>query len=222
MTSGPTDLELLQGVARGCERSFSQLFHRWAPRLGDFLTRTTGSREVAEDLVQETFLRILRAAPAYRPHGSASAWIYRIAVNLAYSHWRKRKHAPALSALPSEQHPRARTPDSDGPEATRLRREFLRDLEDATRRLPANQRMVFQLKIGQGLTYGEIAAVLGCPEGTAKSRFHHAVRKLRAELREWDGAAMREPDDATRSPHSDGRRSGPGSERIPRERRFNG
>lgn len=219
MTPHPTDLELLLGVGRGCEHSFSELFHRWAPRLGVFLTRTTGSREVAEDLVQETFLRILRAAPAYRPHGSASAWIYRIAVNLAYSHWRRQRHAPARTGVPPEEHPHARTPDTDTPEAIYLRREFLRDLEGATRRLPANQRMVFQLKTGQGLTYEEIAAVLDCPEGTAKSRFHHAVRKLRAELREWDGAATSE---AAPTPRLGERQSGPTGERIPPERRFNG
>jgi RNA polymerase sigma factor (sigma-70 family) len=85
-----------------------------------------------------------------------------------------------------------------------LRGLFARDLESALTDLPVNQRMAFLLKAGQGLTYEEAAEVLGCPEGTVKSRFHHAVLRLRIVLREWeDGIGTEAPAAARREapPH---------------------
>jgi RNA polymerase sigma-70 factor (ECF subfamily) len=180
-----SDLELLQGIARGHEESFRTLFGRWAPRLGRFLLQVTGSRETAEDLLQEAFLRILKAAPRFQPGGSVGSWMHRICANLAYSHWRRRRASP----FPGRVDPSilAEVPASslDSPERLRTRQAFRQDVRAAVQQLPENHRMVFLLKLDQNLTYEEIAAVLGCPAGTAKSRFHHAVRKLRHTLRDW-------------------------------------
>jgi RNA polymerase sigma-70 factor (ECF subfamily) len=178
-----SDLELVQGIANGREESFRLLFRRWSPRLGRFLLQATGSRDIAEDLLQDAFLRILRAAPGFEPRGSVGAWMYRICANLAYSYWRRRKASP-FSEL--------RDPDAPPEPAAsidiardRERQAFERDARAALRRIPENHRLVFLLKVDQGLTYEDVAAILGCPVGTAKSRFHHAVRKLREELAAW-------------------------------------
>ena len=180
----PSDLELIRAIGAGSEGAFRQLYRRWAPRLGRFLLQSTQSRETADDLLQEAFLRILRAAHRFEPRASVAAWMHRICANLAYSHWRRRRASPVaegvdVSLLPD---PPARV-DLD---RERIRRSFEQDAQAALTAIPENQRMVFLLKIDRGLTYEEIAAVLRCPVGTAKSRFHHAVRKLRAALEEWD------------------------------------
>ena len=183
---GPSDIELLAGIARGSQEAFRTLFRRWSPRLLPFLIGATGSREVAEDLLQEAFMRILKAAPAFKPTGKASAWIYRICSNLAYSYWRRQQHSPLVSLPYLEEMSSARPAPTDaGPDIVYMQAAFTRDLRAALAALPANQRMVFLMKADLGLTYEEVAAVLRCPAGTAKSRFHHAVRKLRATLHEW-------------------------------------
>lgn len=178
---GTSDRELIQAIGCGCEESFRVLFKRWAPRLGPFLSRATGSREVAEDLLQEAFLRIIRAAPRFDGRGDAGSWIYRICANLAYSHWRRQRRSPIQNADID----RCTADPRANPEATRIRGLFARDVNSAVAGLPENQRLVFLLKIDRGLTYEQIADVLGCPPGTAKSRFHHASLKLRDALRDW-------------------------------------
>ena len=168
------------------------LFRRWSPRLTRFLNRATGSRETGEDLLQETFLRILRAAPRFEPRGNAGAWIYRISANLAYSYWRRERAAPFARPGAATPPLEVMAPASQAPDSRMLRRAFRRDAISALNRCPYNQRMVFLLKIDQGLTYEEIAAVMRCPVGTAKSRFHFAVRKLREALKSWDDTSRRD------------------------------
>lgn len=181
----PTDLELIQGTAAGSEESFRLLFRRWSPRLGRFLIQATRSRETGEDLLQEAFLRILRAAPRFSPTGKVSSWMYRICANLAYSHWRRIRSSPfAYSGIPDGL--AGAVSRKEAPDRERDMNAFVGEAREALGQLPENQRMVFLLKVEQGLRYEEIAAVLQCPLGTAKSRFHHAVRKLREQLKEWD------------------------------------
>jgi RNA polymerase sigma-70 factor, ECF subfamily len=205
----PDDLALIQAIGEGSEPAFRLLFSRWAPPLRRFLVRATGSREAGEDLLQEAFLRVLGAASRYVPDAPPGAWLYRICANLSYSFWRKEARAPrAMSTLgdrlradPNVGVGASRAggvagewfasgwggPGMEpGPEAARLRGVFARDLESALAELPVNQRMAFLLKAGQGLTYEAAAEVLGCPVGTVKSRFHHAVLGLRVALREWE------------------------------------
>ncbi len=183
--AGPSDLDLIQGVAAGSEASFRMLFRRWSPRLGSYLRQATGSREVAEDLLQEAFLRILRAAPGFEPRGKVSSWMYRICTNLVYSYWRRRQRSPIRAFEPRGREPQITVPATDRPDGRHLRGAFSGELRSALEHLTPNHRTVFLLKVERGLTYQEIAGILRCPEGTAKSRFHHAVRQLRAELREW-------------------------------------
>lgn len=180
-----TDLELLRGIAAASPEAFRCFYRRWAPRLGSFLTRATGSRDTAEDLLQEAFLRILRAAPGFEDRSTVSAWVYRICANLAYSHWRRVARAPFQEGDASAAAAQCADVHAENPAERHERRAFRAALEAALERLPANQRLVFLLKVDRGLTYEEIGDVLRCPEGTAKSRFHYAVLKLRDELRPW-------------------------------------
>lgn len=189
-----TDGDLLRRIAAGDEGSFLQLFRRWTPKLGRFLHGATGCRETAEDLVQETFVRVYQNAHRFEPRGSAQAWIYRIATNLAYSHWRRERCRPMHGAEGSGALAVIASPPGRSPEDERLRRAFLEDMDGALKRLDANKRMVFVLKVREGLTYEEIGTILCCPAGTAKSRFHHAVRRVQHDLARgnWGVAAHTE------------------------------
>jgi RNA polymerase sigma-70 factor (ECF subfamily) len=180
----PPDEELLRGIAAGDEESFHLFFLRWAPPLAAFLRRAGGSREAAEDLLQETFLRVLRGAARFEPRGSPRGWLYRIASNLVYSRWRHERGQPVSMDVSGRAIAAGSEHRTD--EATGRARGLDRDLHRAVDALPANQRLVFLLKAGQGMSYDQIAEVLHCPPGTVKSRFHFAVQRLRQELREWD------------------------------------
>ncbi|MCK4412411.1 MAG: RNA polymerase sigma factor [Candidatus Eisenbacteria sp.] len=181
----PDDAGLLRSVGAGSEPAFRTLFDRWSPRLGRFLFRVAGSRETGEDLLQEAFVRIVHAAPRFEPRGSVGAWMYRICANLAYSHWRRqRARAAAIPCKPLVLESLPAT-SAEAPDRMRLSRAFSEDVGRALERLSRNHRVVFLLKAQQGLTYAEIGEILQCPEGTAKSRFHYAVRHLRAALQEW-------------------------------------
>ncbi len=180
----PSDVALLTGIGDGSEEAFNLFFDRWAPRLGRFLLRATGSRETSEDLLHEVFLRVLRAAPRFEPKGSVTAWMFRIGANVLYSDWRRRRASPVVSIETLEPAALPIAVEEDQ-ETRRVQRRFARDARAALTKISENHRVVFHLKVEEGLTYAEIAAVLGCPIGTAKSRFHHAVRELRSLLEEW-------------------------------------
>lgn len=222
---GATDDDLVQRIGEGCEDSFRVFFQRWAPPLERFLRRATGSRETSEDLVQEAFIRILRAAPRFERRGSVGAWVYRIGANLARSYWRHELASPLRSPefwngaapqggrwTPTGPAPAGRPGGAPGPspgdaqpptlESLQQRRAIERAAAASLDRCSADQRLVFLLKADQGLTYEEIAAVLKCPVGTAKSRFHFAVRRLRqdlADLVDRPGTRGREPHDGRAS-----------------------
>lgn len=180
------DLELIQGIGDGCDDSFRTLWRRWSPRLRSFLIRATGSVETGEELLQDCFLRIIRSAATFEPHGKPSAWMYRICANLAYSYWRREGRSPISSVAGEPVAPMAVAPPRYAPDAKMLRGRFVADVDRALQQLPENQRLVFLLKVGQGLTYEDIARVLQCPVGTTKSRFHHGVMKMRTLLKEWE------------------------------------
>lgn len=184
----PSDFDLLKDVADGREESFRLLFSRWAPRLGRFLIRATGSPETGEDLLQEAFLRVLNAADRFEKRGSVGAWMYRICANLVYSHWRRERSSPfrTPSTTDGDGSIEMATPVSESPDRIRVRRAFTDAAVSALKRCPENQKMVFLLKVDSGLTYEEIAGILRCPVGTAKSRFHLAVRRLRDDLKDWN------------------------------------
>jgi RNA polymerase sigma-70 factor (ECF subfamily) len=111
--------------------------------------------------------------------------VYRICANLAYSHWRRVGRSPFRPGALLEDGALVADERAENPEDRHVRQAFRAALEAALERMPANQRIVFLLKADRGLTYQEIAAVLQCPEGTAKSRFHYAVLRLRDELQPW-------------------------------------
>jgi RNA polymerase sigma-70 factor, ECF subfamily len=206
----PSDEQLIQRIACRDEDAFTLFFRRWAPRLGSFILRSTGCPEAADDLVQEAFIRIYRAAGRYEARGHVSAWVLRIAANLTYSHWRTRNRSRVDSV--DLQLLTQRTPAAAhySPQQRRERAQFRSDLDAAIGALPPNQRMAFLLKIEQGLTYAQIGEVLRCPEGTVKSRFHHAMLKLRTSLREWSPQ--------TEGPHGEGAPvGGPHGEGTPAE-----
>lgn len=161
--------DFLQGLKAGSPEAYDRLVTEYGDRLRRFAARMAGP-EVAEDVVQEVFLRVYRSIRTFDPSGSLGAWIFTIANNLCVDYLRKR---------PAEQ--RARTPQPD-PSNLAEGRETRATLRRAVAQLPEPQKRVFLLREEAGLTFREIADLLGCPLGTALGRMHTALASLRKAL----------------------------------------
>jgi len=183
------DAELLARAAAGDTAAFEDLVRRHQDRLLGVCQRLLGDREEARDAAQEVFLKVFRKAGSYRPRGKVYTWLYRIAVNHCLNRLRRRKvvrflsfgalgeagGGPAGGALP----PDPPDPAPDPHAALDARRRWVATRR-AIDRLPEGQRAVLVLAKLEGLSYKEIAEVLGITVGAVESRLFRAMRTLEA------------------------------------------
>jgi RNA polymerase sigma-70 factor (ECF subfamily) len=192
----PMEDELLRRCARGDAGAYRELVERLEKPLVNFLLRFVGDRTTAEDLFQETFVRVVRTLRDFEPKASLSTWIYTIARNLALDHLKaKRRHRETpLDAASSEEGGRviyfkdvlrsAGAEPGERAEGGEQERRVAAALAGLT---PA-KREALVLRVYVGLPYSEIAAVVKAPVGTVKFRIHEALRDL-AKLIGEDGAS---------------------------------
>lgn len=174
---GTTQLDdLLVEAAREDPAAFADLVRRHQDHLFNFLYRMTGNREDAEDLAQETFVRIFRALPRFRSGSPFKPWMYKIAVNLAINHYNAKKPTSQLA----DEYPSASPFTS--PELMAELRETQRALRRAMRELPEQYRAILLLRHLNDLSYQDIAQALDVPIGTAKVRLHRARKKLQTKM----------------------------------------
>lgn len=170
-----SDEELMTFVARGDERALSTLVERHAGRMHAHLVRMTGSCEDAEDLLQETWLRVARAARSFDPGRSVRPWLFGIASNLARDLHRRRAVRRRVAREIRRE-----------PEPASARSLETLALRDRVGRLPDRLREVLWLRYYEDLSEAEMADALGIPRGTVKSRLHGAIRELK---RGWEDAS---------------------------------
>jgi RNA polymerase sigma-70 factor, ECF subfamily len=185
------DVEILAEIARGDLEYFDVLVDRYKTRLMSYLGHRVSDRHHAEDLVQEAFLRLFRAArnDGYTKQASVCTWLFTIADNCAtdYLRARGRRRLTLESDAVGNGDDSASvfdgcsSPDLDPVEAA-ARRESQGRAEALLDCLPEEQRRVVALKVLGGLTLAEVAAVVGCPLGTVKSRLLYGLRKIEASL----------------------------------------
>ncbi len=172
------DEALMARVAGGDREAFAAVVDRHKDAMVAYLTRLTGDRDRAEDLAQETFLRLFRGAGRYVERGLLRAYLYRIATNLARSEERRARRAKLLQPLLG--------PHRDGEPGTwhdaLLRDELQRQVAAAVAALPLRWRVPLVLHEIEGWPYAEVAAQLGVREGTVKSRIHRGRERLRRAL----------------------------------------
>lgn len=181
---GLTDEELVSRSVGGDTESFNQLIKRWEKPIYALAYRTIGREDDARDVVQETFLRAFRGLRGFKGQAKFSSWLYRIALNLCRDWIRRERRAPVVP-----------TPDGvdlvelagEGEGVERIdeavvRRDLSRAVANAMRALPDEQRAAIVLKEYHGLTFQEIADLLGCPLSTVKTRLYQGLTVLRKEL----------------------------------------
>ena len=175
----PGDGELMGQVARGDRDAFARLVDRHHGPLVAYLARLTGALDRGEDLAQEAFLRLYRAAPNYRDEGRLPAYLFRIATNLLRSEERHRRLrqrlAPAMTLFFA-------TPSEPTVPQRLLADERQRALESALAALPVKLRAPLVLCEIDEYSIDAAAALLGCRPGTIKSRLFRARQRLREHL----------------------------------------
>jgi RNA polymerase sigma-70 factor (ECF subfamily) len=179
-----TDEELVARSISGDADSFNELILRWERPIYALAYRTIGREEDARDVCQETFLRAFRALPGFRGQAKFSSWLYRIALNLCRDWVRRERRTPIVQ--PPEDgdlmEMAAAVEPSESIEDLVARKDLARSVERAMALLPEEQRTAIVLKEYHGLTFQEIADLVGCPLSTVKTRLYQGLTVLRREL----------------------------------------
>ncbi len=190
-----SDEVLIRRCRRGDERSFDILFDRYKARIYTFIVRFVRDQKLAEDVFQETFIRVFRKARHFRHQAKFSTWLYTIAANLCKDELKKRMRRDIVSLdapLGEGRGEGAITPAAvlaatdeagAGPRVEAEKREMTGVLLGAMGELPENARLVIELHLMHGLRYREVAEILRCPVGTVQSRMHNAVQLLRKKVK---------------------------------------
>jgi RNA polymerase sigma-70 factor (ECF subfamily) len=186
-----TDVQLMLDVKAGDEESFELLLQRYRSPLVNFLYRMVRSREQAEDLAQEVFIRVYRAREEYVPSAKFTTWLFRIATNLALNSLRDHRYQKLEMSMDAPM-----TADAEGGDERpfevadkrpTVEQELLEDarkkmIRHAIEKLPEKQRAAVLLHKYQELDYAEIAKILSCSESALKSLLFRAYETLRVEL----------------------------------------
>ena len=184
MTRGQStsnDAELLRLVDAGNEEAFQILVDRYSGRIYTLVGGMLRDRAEIEDVVQDVFFKVYRKAGGFEGKSSFFTWLYRVALNTATDHLKKKRNEKARSVedfavLEVEA-------DSSPPETGLSREELRQQLARAIGSLPAKYRDILVLREYEGCSYEEIAEVLSCSKGTVESRLFRARARLKDKLK---------------------------------------
>lgn len=172
----PSDKELITRWQRGDERAAAELVARHAQALARFAA-SFGEREDIDDLVQETFVRAFQSLDGFRGDSSFRTWLFTIERRLMLDRRRALKRRP----VGVEVHEDDAATEYDALD-TLVAGETGKRVQQAMERLSPTQREVFALRVGEGLSYREIADVVGTTEGAARVHYHNAMRAVKEFL----------------------------------------
>lgn len=178
------DEEVARAVQQGSQDGLRLLLERHhRPLLGFLYRLTNGDRPLAEDMVQETMVRLLRKLNTYDSQRPFKPWLYQIAVNVTRDHYKQAetRHTQSVNGVMELI---ATTPR---PETAVIVQESAREAWTAVHELPPHQREAVLLRYGEGLSLEEIAVVLQIPVGTVKSRLSLGLKRLREQLERESG-----------------------------------
>lgn len=182
-----TDLELVAFVQSGDHEAFAELVRRHQRGLLRLLLRLTRELPLAEDIVQETFIKAFEKMDSFEGRSSFKSWLYQIGLNTAKNRFRSRNPEEVTTDLPGGE-------TSSTTESDLVRVDVARRLREEVDLLPDRQRIAITLRVFEDLSFKEIAQIMDCPYDTAKANYRHALLKLRdrfeeqfqrSELTEW-------------------------------------
>jgi RNA polymerase sigma-70 factor (ECF subfamily) len=185
------DVQLMLRFQRGDMDAFQQLFQKYSPSLVNFAFHFLGSRARAEEIAQEVFLQVYRWQKRYEPKAKFSTWLFKIANNHCLNEVRKGEYRVTRESLDSLVNPEGEERERDLPDMNPSKGEEILAAKEAAgkiqrilRRVPENQRAALMLSRLEGLSYQEVAEVLGTTEKAVKSLVFRATQSLREGLRD--------------------------------------
>lgn len=179
---GPTDEDLVAAVQAGDISAFDVLVSRWDRKIRGAAFRVLGSDEDARDVSQEAFLKAFRGLKSFKREARFSSWLYQIAMNLCRDRLRRRKGRTHLNLDDVAEHAEEALRERPVALTALETRDVARAVGAAVDSLSEDHREVVVLKEYEGLTFPEIAEVLGVPLSTVKTRLYRALGQLRVEL----------------------------------------
>lgn len=178
------DTELMMRVKEGDEEAFRQIVEKYQKQIMNLCFQYTGNQQDAEELAQDVFIRVHRAAASYEPRAQLSTYLYRIAVNLSLNRIRNRRNKRLVSfdflRGGNDYYPISK--EDDDPDILLEKKEKQQIIWDAIHALPSHQQTAVILKQFQGLSYAEIAKVMHCSVSSVESRLHRAKKNLQKKL----------------------------------------
>jgi RNA polymerase sigma-70 factor (ECF subfamily) len=179
-----TDRELVEACQRGEREGFRALFERHKDKVYSIALRYSGDESTAMDIAQDTFVKLYSSIRSFRGESTFESWLYRLVVNSCLDRKRRERR---LMPLVDEMLDVLQAP-GDMTEAA-VRAELSRRVRSVVARLPAEQRIVIVLRYTQGMSYDEIAGILGCSPGTVASRLSRTHKLLERRLARLVGGA---------------------------------
>ncbi|TCJ19522.1 RNA polymerase sigma factor RpoE [Parasulfuritortus cantonensis] len=188
MSEQDIDRQLVERARLGDKRAFELLVEKYHRRLLRLLSRMVRDPDEVDDIAQETFIKAYRALPNFRGDSAFYTWLYRIGVNTAKNYLATRKKSmPTISeqALDDDDEPDERlvAQDISTPESELLSKQVAMAVNQVVEALPEELRTAITLREMEGLSYEEIAEMMGCPIGTVRSRIFRAREAIAAKLR---------------------------------------
>ena len=189
MGADVSDLSLVRRVQRGDKGAFDVLVLKYQHKLVKLVTRYVRNPAEAEDIAQEAFIKAYRALPQFRGDSAFYTWLYRIAINTAKNAVVSRDRSPVdydfdRDSIDESYDMQGRLKDSETPEGLVLTDEIRQTVNAAIEGLPEDLRTAIVLRELEGLSYEQIAATMGCPVGTVRSRIFRAREAIDHRLRE--------------------------------------
>jgi len=187
LTASDTDQQLVQRAQRGDLRAFDLLVLKYQGRIAALVSRYVSDAGEVEDVTQEAFIKAYRALGKFRGDSAFYTWLYRIAANAAKNHLVAKGRRPGADATIED----AEGFDEGGlllesasPEALAMGGELAEVVESALNALPDELKAALMLREFDGLSYDDIADVLGCPVGTVRSRIFRAREAIDQRVKE--------------------------------------
>ena len=187
MTASDTDEQLVQRAQRGDLRAFDLLVLKYQGRIAALVARYVSDAGEVEDVTQEAFIKAYRALGKFRGDSAFYTWLYRIAANAAKNHLVAKGRRPGADATIEDAEgfdEGGMLSESASPEALVMGVELAEVVESAMNGLPDELRAALTLREFEGLSYDDIADVLGCPVGTVRSRIFRAREAIDQRVKE--------------------------------------
>jgi RNA polymerase sigma-70 factor, ECF subfamily len=188
MSDREVDQQLVERAQRGDKHAFELLVAKYQRRLGRLISRFVRDSAEAEDVTQEAFIKAYRALPAFRGESAFYTWLYRIGINTAKNYLvalgRRAPTSTQFDAEEAEDFEGAdQLQDVNTPENELMSKQVAGVVNASLLQLPEDLRTALTLREIEGLSYEEIAEIMGCPIGTVRSRIFRAREAIAVNLR---------------------------------------